>query len=301
MVRSRCEQSRKTKKEKTSSLSRANSRDGARSRKNRSGKNLPSGRDCPGPTLKLERKVSQRRICLIKANEDRPQAKGRSSNHGSSERQRATKRGTAGNKYRATIDSKKKELGLAGNLHNRHLSKDLRVKLVELVKWAMTEVPALNVTVACEILEINSRAYYCWIKEPLLNPSGGGEKNKVTPLEEKRVVAMAKKNPEWHCRKIAYQLENKAATFVCKTKVAEIMKKHGLNHPFEQNIRPPMVLPADMEFPKKSGHFLHLQFSFKIHTPSDLYNQLKNAVFRFQYIQKYLIVILFRILISCLE
>lgn len=71
-------------------------------------------------------------------------------------------------------------------------------------------------------------------------------KNKVTPLKEKRVVAMAKKNPEWHCRKIAYQLEKKATVFVGKTKVAEIMKKHGLNHLFEQNIRPPMVLPADM-------------------------------------------------------
>jgi hypothetical protein len=116
MVKSLKEQSRKIKKEKNSSLSRANGRDGARSRKNRSGKNLPLGGDCSGPTFTLERKVSQRRNCLIKANEDRHQAKGRSSNHGSSGRQRATKRGTAGNKYRATIDSKKKELDLAGNL-----------------------------------------------------------------------------------------------------------------------------------------------------------------------------------------
>lgn len=246
MVRSRNEQSRQTKKEKNSSLSRANGGDGARSRKNRPSKSLPPGRDCSSPTLTLERKVSQRRDCLVKANEDRPQAKGRSSDHGSAKRQRATKRGPAGNKYRATIDSKKKELGLEGNLRNRHLSKDLREKLVGLVKWAMTEDPALSVTDACEILEINSRAYYRWIKEPLSNPSGGGGKNKVTPLEEKRVVAMAKKNPEWHCRKIAYQLEKKATVFVGKTKVAEIMKKHGLNHPFEQNIRPPMVLPADM-------------------------------------------------------
>ncbi len=110
----------------------------------------------------------------------------------------------------------------------------------------MGEDPALSITDACRILEINSRAYYRWIKEPLSNSRGGGGKNKITHLEEKRIVAMAKKNPEWHCRKIAYQLEKKALAFVGKTKVAEIMKQHGLNHPFEQNIRPPMVLPADM-------------------------------------------------------
>ncbi len=57
---------------------------------------------------------------------------------------------------------------------------------------------------------------------------------------------MAKKNPEWHCRKIAYQLEKKALAYVGKTTVADAMKKHGLNHPFEQNIKPPMVLPGDM-------------------------------------------------------
>lgn len=57
---------------------------------------------------------------------------------------------------------------------------------------------------------------------------------------------MAEKNPEWHCRKIAYQLEKKALAYVGKSTVADVMKKHGLNHPFKQNLKPPMVLPGDM-------------------------------------------------------
>jgi hypothetical protein len=44
---------------------------------------------------------------------------------------------------------------------------------------------------------------------------------------------MAKKNPERHCQEIAYQLEKKALAKVGKTTVADVMKSHGLNHPFE--------------------------------------------------------------------
>lgn len=75
---------------------------------------------------------------------------------------------------------------------------------------------------------------------------GGGGLNKITPKEEKKVVALAKKKPDWHCRRIAYHLECKAKVFIGKTKVAEIMKEHGLNHPFEQKIPVQQKLPEDM-------------------------------------------------------
>ncbi len=63
--------------------------------------------------------------------------------------------------------------------------------------------------------------------------AGGGGKNKILPLEESRVLALAKEHPGWHCRRIAYHLEQKATVSIGKTKVAEIMKAHGLNHLFE--------------------------------------------------------------------
>jgi putative transposase len=57
---------------------------------------------------------------------------------------------------------------------------------------------------------------------------------------------MAEANPEWHCRKIAYQLEKKCLAYVGKTTVARVLKKYGLNHKFEQNIRPSSLIPGDM-------------------------------------------------------
>jgi putative transposase len=75
---------------------------------------------------------------------------------------------------------------------------------------------------------------------------GGGGRNKVTPLEEKRVVALAKEHPDWRCRRIAYHLEKNARVFIGKTRVAEIMKAHGLNHPFERGAKKPVLVPADM-------------------------------------------------------
>jgi putative transposase len=75
---------------------------------------------------------------------------------------------------------------------------------------------------------------------------GGGGRNKITPLEEKRVVALAKKYPDWHCRRIAYHLEKTAKVFIGKTRVAEIMKSHGLNHEFERKLASPQIVPANM-------------------------------------------------------
>jgi hypothetical protein len=206
----------------------------------------PMGEPLGVLVLTVERKTSQGRNRSSETNEDRPKTKSRSRNPCSSKRQRPLERGTSRNEHRASIDTKKKQLGLEGDLRNRHLTKDLREKLIEIVKWAISEDKALGVTGVCKVLQINPRAFYRWQKGNLTKQSGGGGQNKITPLEEKRIVAMAKKNPEWHCRKIAYQLEKKALAYVGKTTVADVIKKHGLNHPFEQNIKPPMVLPGDM-------------------------------------------------------
>lgn len=99
----------------------------------------------------------------------------------------------------------------------------------------------------CKALEIHPRSYYRW-KAGVLSAShgGGGGRNRITPLEERRVVALAKKNPGWRCRRIAYHLEKTAKVFIGKTKVAEILKAHGLNHPFEKNWTAPQSEPADM-------------------------------------------------------
>jgi putative transposase len=248
MVRSCYEKLRgtKNKAEKNPSFSRANGRACLRSGEDRPVQGLPTGRDCSGPDLALEGETSQGRHCDPEADEVRPQAKGRSGDRRFSKGNRTLERGASGDEHRTAIDQKKKQLGLEGDLRKRHLTKELREKLVEIVKWALEKDEGLGISGACRALEINPRAYYRWIKGNLSDCSGGGGKNKITPLEEKRIVAMAKKNPEWHCRKIAYQLEKKSLAFVGKTKVAEVMKKHGLNHPFEQTIRPPMVLPGDM-------------------------------------------------------
>lgn len=66
------------------------------------------------------------------------------------------------------------------------------------------------------------------------------------PTTDGSVVALAKKNPEWHCRRIAYTLEKRGTVFIGKTKVAEIMKAHGISHPFERKPYRPVIEPQDM-------------------------------------------------------
>lgn len=100
----------------------------------------------------------------------------------------------------------------------------------------------------CSLLGLNRRAVYRWKSgvSAKANHGGGGGLNKVTPLEVQRVVSLAKKFPQWRCRRIAYELERTARVFIGKTKVAEILKEHGLNHPFERRPRKPPDIPADM-------------------------------------------------------
>jgi len=104
-----------------------------------------------------------------------------------------------------------------------------------------------SVAAICRALELHPRSYYRWLSGNLKSThGGGGGKNKITPIEEKRVVALARKHPDWHCRRIAYHLEQKSKVFIGKTKVAEIMKAHGLNHPFIKNPAKFVQEPADM-------------------------------------------------------
>lgn len=48
------------------------------------------------------------------------------------------------------------------------------------------------------------------------------------------------------CRRIAYELERKSIAFIGKTKVAEILKKHGLSHAFERGAKEPPDIPGEM-------------------------------------------------------
>jgi putative transposase len=106
------------------------------------------------------------------------------------------------------------------------------MELTAIIDWAVAN--GESVDGICRALEVSRRAYYRWKENELSDHhGGGGGKNKILPLEEKRVVALAKENPDWHCRRIAYHLEQKGTASIGKTKVAEIMKAHGLNHPFE--------------------------------------------------------------------
>lgn len=104
-----------------------------------------------------------------------------------------------------------------------------------------------SIETICRHLQIHPRSYHRWKGGNMRSShGGGGGLNKIRPLEEKRVLALVKKHPEWHCRRIAYNLEKGVKVFIGKTKVAEIMKAHGLNHPFERKPFKHVIIPADM-------------------------------------------------------
>lgn len=147
---------------------------------------------------------------------------------------------------RTSAAEKKRELGLHGDLSGRHLSKSKRDELLAAIKLALTK--GESVTAVCKTLEISTRAYYRWVSGEVNQEhhGGGGGCNKITPLEEKRVVAFAQKHPSFRCRRIAYELERKSSVFIGKTKVAEILKKHGLNHEFVRKPKEEKRIPAEM-------------------------------------------------------
>ena len=59
-------------------------------------------------------------------------------------------------------------------------------------------------------------------------------------------MKLAKKFPSLKCRRLAYELERKGLVFVGKTKVAEILLKHGLNHEFIRGKKKEVVPPAEL-------------------------------------------------------
>lgn len=106
----------------------------------------------------------------------------------------------------------------------------------------------MSLEAACEVLGLNPRAVYRWKCGAPSKPhhGGGGGFNRITPLEEKRVLTLARKFPQFRCRRIAYELERKSLVFIGKTRVAEIMKAHGLNHAFERKPKEPPDIPGEI-------------------------------------------------------
>jgi len=234
----------KTKKNTQAKVCGENGRTRTRSRAHRCKLCLQAGRNCSGSTLPVETKILSSRNSRLKGNQAWSEAKGRSSNCRDENGDGANFPSAAGDLHRIASDEKKESLGLEGPLFGRHLTREQRLALVAFIDEARQSE---SLAAICRALEIHSRAYYRWKSGNMKSThGGGGGLNKITPKEEKKVVALAKRKPEWHCRRIAYHLERKSKVFIGKTKVAEVMKAHGLNHPFERKIPAQQKLPEDM-------------------------------------------------------
>lgn len=233
------------RKEKTNKkISRENGRAGTGSRTSRGQSSLSPRGHRPGAIVPLETKVSTRRHCQPEGHQTRSQTKRGPHCHGTKSRDRAAITGSARDLDRDPSHEKKESLGLEGPLYGRHLTKAQREALMAFIDANKAHKP---VTEICKALELHPRSYYRWTSVKMKSHhGGGGGRNKITPLEEKKVVALAKKHPEWHCRRIAYHLEQKSKVFIGKTKVAAIMKAHELNHPFERNPAKFIKEPDDM-------------------------------------------------------
>jgi len=238
------ERSENRKEEAHSTICRENGGAIAGGRARRRCPSVPTGKHCASAIVAMEAEISARRNRESERHQARPEASGKSDNCGNETRDRETFAGAARNFDRTSGDEKKESLGLEGPLYGRHLTKVQRETLRAFIDESRATE---SVETICGHLQLHPRSYYRWKSSALKsNHGGGGGKNKITPLEEKRVVAWVKKNPEWHCRRIAYSLEKKATVFIGKTKVAEIMRKHGLNHPFERQPPRPVIEAQDM-------------------------------------------------------
>jgi putative transposase len=109
----------------------------------------------------------------------------------------------------------------------------------------------LSVEESCRVLELNPRSYYRWKSGETGSGAGdrhggGGGHNRLRPEEITVVVEYAKRNPQLHPRRIAYELEQKKILFIGKSKVAEIMKANGLHHAFDPRKKRVEIPPEDM-------------------------------------------------------
>jgi putative transposase len=208
-------------------------------------RSLPSREHCTDSFLSLEAKVQGGRHSRTPSVEEREEGKG--SRQGTTgERECSSVSGSMRVLNRTTPTKKKRELGLVGDLRGRHLSADVRKILLAAIDEAVQAGEGFERV--CRLLELNPRAVYRWRAGVTAKAQhgGGGGRNKITPLEEKRVVTLAKKFPQFRCRRIAYQLERKSTVFIGKTKVAEILKKHGLHHAFERGVKKPLDIPGEI-------------------------------------------------------
>ena len=205
---------------------------------------VPARGNCSGPAVPVAAEVFARGNQQSEGHQKGSEAKREPRGHGIEDGAREAIPGTSGDFHRAPGDEKKESLGLEGPLFGRHLTKDQREALRDFITEKSKDEPVVEI---CKHLQIHPRAYYRW-KNNQLKPShgGGGGRNKITPKEEKAIVNLAKKNPQWHCRRIGYRLERTAKAFVGKTTVARVMKAHGLNHPFERKPAKILIPPADM-------------------------------------------------------
>ncbi len=209
------------------------------------GGDLPQRGYCPSDVLSVAAEAQGGLHCGIKAHQARAKSQG-SGEGTAAERNSPTKECVTRIHNGASLAEKKRELGLIGDLKGRHLSAALRTELLKAIEEVKSQ--GMSFEEACRVLELNSRAVYRWKEVPLAGKQhgGGGGKNKITPLEEKRVVTLAKKFPGLKCRRIAYELERNSLAFVGKTVVAEILLKHGLNHEFIRGKKKEVILPGDL-------------------------------------------------------
>ncbi len=225
-------------------ICRENGGTGSGSRKDRPRRRLQTRGDRTSAVVAVETEVPAGRDYKLKRDQTGSENKRGSCNLGTEGGDRPVVASAAGNINRTSGDEKKESLGLDGPLFGRHLTADQRQALLKFIDESRAHKSVKEI---CAALELHPRSYYRWTTGQM-KPShgGGGGKNKITPIEEARVVALAKKHPEWHCRRIAYHLEKKAKVFIGKTKVAEIMKDHGLSHPFEKKAPTTQKVPDDM-------------------------------------------------------
>ena len=205
---------------------------------------MPEGGDLPPAIFQMEEQVQGGRNRRPQSDKNWSDEK-RSGEGSDGERDHSSQRGPVRVFDRTSITQKKRKLGLEGNLLGRHLPRNLRKALVEIVDQSKQE--GLPIEESCRILEINRRAYYRWKKGPMKeNHGGGGGNNKITPNEVNAVLREANKKPDSSVRRIAYTLEKKGRYFIGKSKVAEILKENGLNNPFVKLPPKEVVPPGDM-------------------------------------------------------